>query len=179
MAMHAPATGLIAASACHRTALAQREALSSLPSGAPGAAGSASLRRDALMRRRTALLALRSQACAAREATPSVETSRLHRSSIEVQVLVTCLMCAICERAPCASMTPHRRPTNVTIEQGAQSAASASGSVCSAFHLYCRPRHGMGIGQEATLARAQCSQPQRVGFEHGALVHGLMPRGVS
>ena len=40
MAMHAPATGLIAASACHRTALAQREALSSLPSGAPGAAGS-------------------------------------------------------------------------------------------------------------------------------------------
>ena len=74
MAMHAPATGLIAASACHRTALAQREALSSLPSGVPGAAGSASLRRDALMRRRTALLALRSQACAAREATPSVES---------------------------------------------------------------------------------------------------------
>ena len=35
MAMHAPATGLIAASACHRTALAQREALSSLPSGFP------------------------------------------------------------------------------------------------------------------------------------------------
>ena len=77
MAMHAPATGLIAASACHRTALAQRAALSSLPSGAPGAAGSASLRRDALMRRRAALLALRSQACAAREATPSAETRRV------------------------------------------------------------------------------------------------------
>ena len=70
-AMHAPSTGLIAASACHRTALAQRAALSGLPSGAPGTAGSASLRRDALMRRRTALLALRSHACAAREATPS------------------------------------------------------------------------------------------------------------
>ena len=171
MAMHAPATGLIAASACHRTALAQREALSSLPSGAPGAAGSASLRRDALMRRRAALLALRSQACAAREATPSAETSSPSTN------VVTCVQ--VYERAPCASMTPHRRPTNVTIEQGAQSAASASGSVCSAFHLYCRPRHGMGIGQEATLARAQCSQPQRVGCEHGALVHGLMPRGVS
>ena len=72
--MHAPATGLIAASACHRTALAQRAALSGLPSGAPGTAGGASLRRDALMRRRTTLLALRSQACAAREATPSIAT---------------------------------------------------------------------------------------------------------
>ena len=72
--MHAPATGLIAASACHRTALAQRAAVSGLPPGAPGTAGSVSLRRGALVRRREALLALRSQACAAREATPSLES---------------------------------------------------------------------------------------------------------
>ena len=70
--MHAPATGLIAASACHRTALAQRAAVSGLPPDAPGTAGSVSLQRDALVRRREALLALRSQACAAREAMPSL-----------------------------------------------------------------------------------------------------------
>ena len=64
--------GLIAASACHRTALAQRVALSGLPSGAPGTAASVSLRRDALVRRREALLALRSHACAAEEPTPSL-----------------------------------------------------------------------------------------------------------
>ena len=70
--MHAPAMGLIAASACHRTALTQRAAVSGLPPGAPGTAGSVSLQRDALVRRREALLALRSQACAAREAMPSL-----------------------------------------------------------------------------------------------------------
>ena len=70
--MHTPAMGLVAASACHRTALTQRVAVSGLPPGAPGTAGSVSLQRDALVRRREALLALRAEACAAREAVPSL-----------------------------------------------------------------------------------------------------------
>ena len=106
MSTQATATGLVAASACHRTALAQREAVRGLLLGAPGTAATASmsLRKEALVSRREALLTLRSQACAGKEELPSLAS---------IEAALAPLLASILERKPSGGADATERNGNV------------------------------------------------------------------